>query len=697
MALYLSPQQLVLTVTDPIDMHGVTHYKISICDPRRPAVALAYVYRRYSAFEAVLKKLAALNPTPPLPPIPEKKWFGAADPTFVEKRRVALEYSLRCVAANRLLVADKDFLELVGYPPPDMTRHADPTTPTVAKEVTTLSPARGAKEIVKMDFTAWLRYEMVVPHEGNVQAAQGWIRSTPYRIVRVLPVLAYRSQRKTYLLLADGQKAHYLLAVYELQPELAKAFQDEKTFGYFQKLLVSLDSAVFAPPVAVMREGGHVFVVRPIYPRGSLRDVLHPTAHKTNFLDDQSRKYAAKATPLPVDSVRGVGKQMLYAALQCHEFNIPVPQLHLGNFLVDEAMRVHLADVESAVLGTTVSPVVLPFADGPSDEVTHVDVLRFGICLIEMSLGIAVSPRVEARLLKTCGATWLPSFGASDSDSDGGDSSSDEDASASVAAAKGPRKDDVLCDLPMKLPPAVDEVVRKIFNKKEKVDFPALLAHPFFATATYAGGKHSPVLAPAPVKLKRKSVEMLAAAAGRWTEMLQRWEADLKQVDTDRAAAKELRRNARKGGSAAGAAGGGGASPPPPAPAPAPKAPPAAPTAPPAKAVPPPPPPPPGATPPAKKLPPPPPPSTGKKLPPPPPPTGGAKAPPAPPPSSGVPANVAAPPPAPPPPPPKAPPPPPVAKKAPPPPVAAKGGPDNARSALLDAIRQGTKLTYRGE
>ena len=109
---------VLLTVTDPITDGGVIKFKISICANTASEETLGYIYRRFSEFDSVFKRLASMNAIPPLPPLPEKKMFGSSDTAFVEQRRLQIQTFLRGVQSSRDLSQDHEFHALIQFPPP---------------------------------------------------------------------------------------------------------------------------------------------------------------------------------------------------------------------------------------------------------------------------------------------------------------------------------------------------------------------------------------------------------------------------------------------------------------------------------------------------------------------------------------------------------------------------------------------------
>jgi hypothetical protein len=750
----LTIDNIVLTVTDPITEGGVTKFKVSICANNAAEETLGYVYRRFSDFDTVFKRLHGMNAIPPLPPLPEKRYFGSTEPDFVEKRRVQIQTFLRGVQYNRDLAEDPEFLSLVQWPPPMMpTRtighnlftsgkpkgdgNAAASAPQQGKASaspsTSPSGATGAGS-AEEEMPVWYRHPMLTPHETNVLAARGWLRSTPFKLVKILPDIG-RRQTKTYLELSDIGEKRYLLSVYCPRPEFAIDWDGKQQ--HLTRFLTSMPSDRFVPAETSMAEGPNLFVVRRLFPKGSLQDQLFGTKKP---LEPCAVKHTGKPKLLSSDQLAKTLQQVAITCRALHAYNIPIPSLHAANIFFDDGGNPLLSDFETPVFGATAGPVVLPFTDTEADNVTHIDVLRYGLFAAAVGSGMFASPARETEALERYGAPWMPSWVPKEkwSDEDSADEAEEPDADdgkrsvaagSSVSRARSAAQPPpaaapaaanqssspargLLVPPPLEPPPkpwpdmpdSVLDIVELIFGKagkprpKAKVDWDAILKRPLFKK-----------LPPPPsdgiaLPLKKKDVGFFASAAEKWREYLTAQEEEAKKFQESKAAARELNKRRKQGGTSVVAREYT-------APTQSPttkevKVLPAAKAAKPAKKE------PTTATPATESAPPPaaaPPPKAAPPPPPGPPPQPGqmAKAPvppPPPPPPKGTPGNVppAAPPaglpPPPPPPPPKGLPPPPPPKGPPPPPPPGKGAPgggDVARSAFLDEIRRGNKLTLR--
>ena len=565
------PAQLVLTIPDVANLNGVNNYKIVALNPQNPEIALWYVFRPYYQIDAVIRKLAQLKPDPPLPKLPpmEKKskgffgslfgsssWKDFDEPSSLslEGRRQLLERCVQMASMNKILVADDDFLRLVGFNNKTGIPANSPAMDVIEnvsyiEEPRTDSTSGKMHDIEVSEHDAhWLRYKSVsLKEEENTRAAYSFIRSTNYRILSVLPPLAYHRPGKTNLLVTD-EKSSLLLSVYRVSHELSKKLEQEKPLSHFIRLLDSLNTQDFLVPLTVRFEAGYVFVVRNVVKGGSLNDKLYGAQHLQ--LEHRDKKYAnPKLKPKPFSTTRiaKYGYQIARLIQRCHEYNIALSNLSLGNFLVtgkDENV-LKLTDIESVILHTSPSPVVLPYSESPSDAVTHIDILRFGICLIEMALGLKLSHSVESALLQVNGKTWMPNFDGPPADTEEDDeehrTENDLTSQAELRNIYGPAK--VLLLLPQPLPaPGKDEggglrdVIIRIFTPRAKVEPEALLGHSYFSSASKkCDGDNTEM------KLKKKDLEFFYEAREHWAHTMSAWIEQVEREKEARRAARELR------------------------------------------------------------------------------------------------------------------------------------------------------------
>lgn len=637
---FLSPETLRLSVTDPIRDDGAIKYKVAVEQPNQPGCILSFVYRRFSELEAVFKRLADLKPDPPLPPIPEKKMFGSSEPAFIERRRREVEAFLHAVCANKFLVTDLEFLTLVGY---DVAKNALAVESKQSQSPHREHSPRGArtsKQVIEvpqemLPTVYWMRPMIPVGDEANLLAAQQFLRSTSFTLDRPLLQVSFRPSRKSYLLIKDSTgSSNAVLSVIQPCTELCVDATDAKRASNMERLLRSLDGPFLDPVIECQFVAGRWFIIRSAAKHGSVRDKMFGAT----WTDESVKKFSSKGKALRVEEIASFGKQILFGMCALHDYNIPY-SAHLGNCLLHSGGSLTLTGVEDHLCGTSMYPCLQPYNE-EAPERTHIDILRFGTMMIEMSLGVPLTTLKEAELVG-----WFGDPTSTDNEHTTGD---------------------ITAQLPKSLAPEVSKIVASIFGATP-IDARTLLTNPFFASAKLKGDLkkwQDPKVEYPAMKLKKKDIELYSEAQGKWCRYIEMQRTQTHRGADDRQALRDLKKRVKSGGGVSSPSRSSMASQPsspqvtaqPSSSASQPT--PSAPSAPLANAQPPPAPSPP---PPVKGVPPPPPPPPAKGAPPPP-------APPPPPPAKG------APPPAPPPPPgkgippPPAPPPPPPPKGLPPPP-----------------------------
>lgn len=515
----------MVSITDPIRDDGAVKYKVCIEHPVHSGQTLSHVYRRYSEFETVFRRLVDLKPDPPLPPVPEKKVFGATDPAFVERRRRELENFMHCVCSNRFLVSDLELLTLIGY---DLAKNA-----LALETKQSVSPARhqsprGArvsKQVLEVPHEdqptqLWIRPSIVVGDEANLLAAQQFLRSTSYSLERPLLQISFRPARKTFFLLRDTcGNTNAVLSVVQPVADLSIDIDDGKRVANVERLLGALCGSFLAPVLQATFVAGRWFVIRSASKHGSLRDKMY----NASWSDESIQKFSAKGKPFKKDDIAMYGKQILLAVRTLHDYNIPTP-VHLGNCLLESGGLVTLSDIEDHLFGVCMYPCALPFVDGEALPKTHMDILRFGSLLIEMALGSPLTTVREAELVG-----WL-----------GDPCGVDDDGVL--------RSVDELCSsLPKSVPTEIIELVRLIFGPK-KVECKTLLEHSFFQRARFKGDlKKMEAIAfeHVPLKLKRKDVELFVEANAKWLSAVENARSLAARGAEDRQAVRELKRKVR--------------------------------------------------------------------------------------------------------------------------------------------------------
>jgi len=169
----------------------------------------------------------------------------------------------------------------------------------------------------------------------------------------------------------------------------------------FAQLLTSLQSPYIGPALEVEFSANEtssrkqlvdIMVVRPYYPRGSIRDEIYKNSNPT---DPCSSKYprSAKGTPLHHKKIRTYGRQILEAMLFLKKKNITVYNLSSSNVLLrsDGTHSIaQLTDIENSLLckapATSLENLTLCY-----ESRVNVDALHFGHLLFEMALGHRLS------------------------------------------------------------------------------------------------------------------------------------------------------------------------------------------------------------------------------------------------------------------------------------------------------------------
>ena len=682
---------LVVSVTEPTIVGEDAQYKVSLQDPDRPAVSVHRVNRTYKDLKPVIKKLASMNPDPPLPSIPKTKVFGALEDDFLQERCSAIEMWANAVCANRFLVKDIDFLEIIGYEEYQKLRGNAASNFLEKSQVNSVP--------------AFLSFPRMSDREADLQAARGWLRSSPYSFIKALPELNHPSilSHKTHLLVQDDAGIQYVLSVVPIGPTAPVDLKGEKLKS-LQRLLTTLDRQLFAPLANIATDEHRAYCVRLLAREGSLMDALNTTPQ--NVLEPGTKKYPCMA-PIAVRHLRKWGRKILTIMQACAQYNIPLPHLSLGNLLISEQYGIVLGDMECLVLGCTRFPATntplnddgepcATIPDGAEQlPKTNFDILRFGLVLYQLALGKPLDANVQSQLLCCQGDPFEVKL----ENEDNGEAEEDGAKPAVKKVALNTTFPDV--------PDPVRNILYYIFHPTIPADIRVLLHHSFFANPETDGKDSDGIVAP-PIKFKKKDLALISEVVTNWRQELDDRAQTRKKRAEERERMRELKKRGKSGpgshptspkstsispstspppptslmssGSGAQQAAVG----PPPTSIAAPPAPlsTAASTAPPI--------PQPTATSPPPKASPPPPVAPPPKAPPPPPPPGKTSI------SSASSSPTASPPP-PAPPAGKVPPPPPPPKKAPPSSGTPSPPPDGARNALLDEIRRGTNKTFRGD
>jgi serine/threonine protein kinase len=134
--------------------------------------------------------------------------------------------------------------------------------------------------------------------------------------------------------------------------------------------------------VKLLPESLHVFVLRPFFPKGSLRDLLFSATPTASYTEKYLNK---RGSPLKISQIAKIGRQVLEACCYMSDNGVPLYHLHAGNVLLDPNGDVRLSDYENALLGC-ISKYHKKMQSACSAYVSS-DIVSFGYLLLEMATG----------------------------------------------------------------------------------------------------------------------------------------------------------------------------------------------------------------------------------------------------------------------------------------------------------------------
>ena len=184
-------------------------------------------------------------------------------------------------------------------------------------------------------------------------------------------------------------------AVATRDARLMNLINTPKAAGVFKRALTKVQHPYLAPSLEVavklLPESIHIFILRPFYPKGSLRDMLYGATPTASFAE----KYAPprRGSPLGISAIAKLGRQIIEACCYLSDVGMPLFHLHAGNVLIDHAGDARVSDYENAMLGCVsrhhrrVQPAVTAVASA--------DIVAFGFLLLEMATGQAVKPSTK--------------------------------------------------------------------------------------------------------------------------------------------------------------------------------------------------------------------------------------------------------------------------------------------------------------
>ncbi|KAH9577764.1 Phox homologous domain [Trypanosoma melophagium] len=477
MSTLLSPESMELSVIDPIWCNNHIEYKICIWNGIARELPLSSIYRRFSEIYPVFKRLVELDPTPPLPPLPEKRFFGTSDPIFIEKRRREIENFLRAVCRNRFLVHDVAFLSLISF--------------SDAKVALALEAEKrnGISKSSKEGLLSYITFDLPPLNVGELLlVTRQVLRSTTYSLIGVLPPLSPWSPRRLHAIIRDNSE-EYILSIIQSHPSRGTNLTNSKVAERFCGLVSrSLLPCVFSP-VAVFTDGIRVYIIRKIIKNGSLRDRLYNATWSTT----SAQKFTGKSKPFRSQYISFVARETLVMLKSFHSSNIPCTNLHLGK-CYDVDGKILFAGIEDILLGITRFPVVLP-----GTEFTHLDILLLGLLVLEMAMGRTISEEGET--------DFVSAF---------------KDPTEAVEIDVKSRNrfvTQMLEDMTSFIPKEILSFLRTIFDPTHTVEIDELLQHPFIVNRkqkVYCGEDSKGNINAQPIQVKEKEVQLFRDVAHNW-------------------------------------------------------------------------------------------------------------------------------------------------------------------------------------
>eukprot|EP00727_Mastigamoeba_balamuthi_P010888 m51a1_g6421 hypothetical protein (1142) ;mRNA; r:306659-311712 len=132
------------------------------------------------------------------------------------------------------------------------------------------------------------------------------------------------------------------------------------------------------------KDRNRISVVRDIYQKGSLRDLIHKIPGKMRYSTKHSWAADVNGTPLDADVVAGFGRSILDGLAFFKRAGLPYPHLHSGNVLL-MGKSCLLSGFENVVTG--IPPFYAKVLASKSLEPHHYEAVCFGMVLLEMITG----------------------------------------------------------------------------------------------------------------------------------------------------------------------------------------------------------------------------------------------------------------------------------------------------------------------
>ncbi|KAK8396825.1 hypothetical protein O3P69_005059 [Scylla paramamosain] len=326
---------LIAFITDTRNTDGHVEYLLEVW--RVPDVETKWnVSHRYSDFAQLHATLRV--GTVALPALPPKKVFGNTDRDFINERRVALQKYMDGILANSLLAASlpvRQFLDPKNY-------------------------SRNFQEEGRQNV------HMVLRAGGS------------HEVTEALPQCGTRVTKVYFLAhpLADPKTQHVLWWA-PFGPDKAMNLRDTHAT---LTALVQCQHPYIVPSVSSVATEVGVCVVRPWFPQGSLRDMIHQVRPKGSALV----KYSGdKLIAVAEKKCAVFGRQILEALLFLHEKGLGHGHVHTGNMVLENNVC-QLLDLENQVVGMPNQLRARVVQHRRINSIEALDVYSFGHAMYEM-------------------------------------------------------------------------------------------------------------------------------------------------------------------------------------------------------------------------------------------------------------------------------------------------------------------------
>ncbi|ORC91943.1 putative p21-activated kinase 3 [Trypanosoma theileri] len=519
----LHPSALLLRVIDPLPGENDMTFKVCIMNPVRPTVALTVVERTYNQCSLLCTRLGKFVSDRELPTLLGQSLFRGNDPTYVEARRTSVEVFLNSVVSHRLLCRDEEFLSLIGFEQAallEQRKYEENLHHTRAE-------ARCSDEwtIARRLITASSLSE---DHDSNIIAARMWLRGTPFVFRSIVPSSSSSSTqltrwRKTRIFVTDASIGTELLLVVQHVVTMA-----EIEVHAWQKILIGLNPTLFYDPLYVDVAASRVFAIYPIAPQGSLRDML---LSRRPFTTEKKQEREQIVKPLEVSQLQQLGRKILYILCSCHQYNISLPILSIGNLILSERHGLVLSDVEDILAGTCLFPSHYPYIIQEGNALlpqrTPFDILLFGVILLQLC-GVCVDEQMLHTLLTCQGEPFISD-------------SSEED-------EETPRRSchHIIARF-TEIPLAIKNILFYIFHPTIPADLRVLAHHCFFneneldSVDSFINPSTTST-----AKMRRKEVELFHRSQDRWKERLETASEIKTRLEMEREHLLQLKQNGNK-------------------------------------------------------------------------------------------------------------------------------------------------------